>query len=100
MRPRPLCEKLNEFLATGLEEGIFQAIQTHILEGNTDRESLNPQFAPGMVSDVGIAIDEFLAALDESHYSAVFFDGALLIMQCTFSHNMLQTHRYSYIPCP
>ncbi|WP_415552655.1 DUF2290 domain-containing protein [Gluconobacter cerinus] len=53
-----------------------------------------------MVSAGGISIDEFLAILDENRYSAVFADGALLHIQCTFNGDDLDTHRYSYIPCP
>jgi hypothetical protein len=100
MRPRPLCNKLNEFLTAGLEKEIFLAIQPHLLDGDGGRQSLGPQAAPGMISAGGISIDEFLAILDENRYSAVFPDGALLIIQCTFSNDELDSHRYSYIPCP
>ena len=100
MRPRPLCDKLNEFLVAGLANDIFLATETHLLEVNGRRQFLSPKAAPGMVSPGGISITEFLNILDENRYSAVFTDGALLIIQCTFVDDQLDNHRYSYIPCP
>ena len=100
MRPRPLCDKLNEFLTTGLANEVFLAIQPHLLEDSGRRQSLGPVTAPGMVSAGGISITEFLEILDQNCYSAVFADGALLVMQCTFINDQIDTHRYSYIPCP
>jgi Uncharacterized conserved protein len=100
MRPRPLCDKLNEFLTAGLANDIFLAVQTHLLEVSGRKNSLGPLASPGMVSAGGISVDEFLLLLDENRYSAVFTDGALLLIQCTFVDDRLDTHRYSYIPCP
>jgi hypothetical protein len=100
MRPRSLCDKLNEFLVTGLADDVFLAIQYHLLDGNERRQSLGPPSPPGMVSAGGISMDEFLTILDENRYTAVFTDGALLMIQCTFINGELETHRYSYIPCP
>lgn len=100
MRPRPLCDKLNEFLTAGLASDIFLAIQTHLLKVDGRKQLLDPAVAPGMVSAGGISVDEFLSILDENRYSAVFTDGALLLIQCTFVDERLDTHRYSYIPCP
>jgi len=48
MRPRSLCDKLNEFLTTGLANEVFLAIQTHLLADNWRRQSLGPVTAPGM----------------------------------------------------
>jgi len=100
MKPRPLCNKLNEMLERGLERGVFLAIQTHVLAGPLGRESLGPTTTLGMVADFGINLHEFVKVLDEGRYSAVFSNYAILRIECSFDSDRLRRHRYSYIPCP
>jgi len=100
MRPRALCDRLNQFLVTGLTNEVFLAVQHHILDGPPRRQTLSPVSAPGMISPAGISANEFLGILDENRYSAVFADGALVIIECAFADDHLESHRYSYIPCP
>lgn len=100
MRPRPLCNKLNEFLTSGFERGVFQGIQYHRLDNAGEIASLSPVSEVGMVSADGISIKDYLDILDGNKYTAVFSDGGLVMIQCTFVNDVLDTHRYSYIPCP
>jgi hypothetical protein len=100
MRPRALCNKINELFERGLEEGVFLAIQTHLLHGITSREILGPSTNIGMLSEGGVSVPEYLELLDSDRYSAVFDDHALLMVQCIFENSQILAHRYGYVPCP
>ena len=100
MRPRPLCTKLNEMLTSGLELGVFSAIQTHVVTGPLGRETLGPTTDIGMVSDFGVSLPEFVRLLEKQQFSAVFDDYSILMIECSFSADRIRRHRYSYIPCP
>jgi hypothetical protein len=100
MRPRALCNKLNELFERGLGEGVFLAIQPHLLTQHRRFETLEPAVALGMLSDFGVSISEYLDLLENNRYSAVFSDYAVVTIQCTFASERLRTHRYSYVPCP
>lgn len=101
MRPRSLCNKLNEFFAEGLEEGVFLAVQTHLIEVvSATRELLGPAEKIGMLSDYGVSVPEYIGLLDANRYSAVFDDLAILTIECRFETDRVHSHRYSYIPCP
>lgn len=100
MKPRELCTKINEFLEQGFAEGVFLAIQTHLLDHTTIGETLTPPNAIGMLSDRGVSLDEYVALLEGNRYSAVCDDYALLTIECTFIRGKLESHRYGYIPCP
>lgn len=100
MRPRALCNKVNEFLEKGLEEGIFLAIQPHLLRGFAGTEMLEPPTNIGMLTAGGVSVSEYIDLLDADRYSAVFYDHALLMLQCNFEGSEIQNHRYGYVPCP
>lgn len=100
MRPRELCSRINDFLVDGLAVGAFDAIQSHILEGPPASLRLTPVVAPGMISPGGVSVPEFISLLEDNAYSAVFHDGALIVLQCIFKGDDLYSHRYTYIPCP
>jgi hypothetical protein len=100
MRPRALCNKVNEFFERGLEEGIFLAIQPHLLRGVIGSEILEPPSNIGMLTAGGVSVPEYIELLDADRYSAVFDDHALLMVQCMFQGNAIRNHRYGYIPCP
>ena len=100
MRPRAFCDKLNEFFVDGYGVGAFLAFQTHVLQGPDDRQTFGPAVVPSMMSPGGVGLQEFIAILDTGTYSAVFHDGAIVIIQCRFNRDTLFAHRYTYIPCP
>ena len=100
MRPRALCNKVNEFLEKGLEEGVFLAIQPHLLRGVMGSEVLEPPTNIGMLTAGGVSVPEYIELLDADRYSAVFYDHALLMLQCNFEGNEIRNHRYGYVPCP
>lgn len=100
MKPRELCSKLNECFEHGMGEGVFMAIQPHLLRETSSGETLSPPNPIGMLSDCGISLPEYVLLLEEDRYSAVFDDYALLTVECAFVRGKLETHRYGYIPCP
>ncbi|MGY8704273.1 DUF2290 domain-containing protein [Bradyrhizobium sp. 18BD] len=100
MKPRALCNKINEFLEKGLEQGVFLAIQPHLLRGLAGSEALEPPVNIGMLTAGGVSVSEYVELLDADRYSAVFHDHALLMLQCNFAGNEIRNHRYGYIPCP
>jgi hypothetical protein len=100
MKARGICDKMNDFLVEGYVCGAFLAFQAHVLQGPEERKTLGPASDVAMISRDGVAMDEFLAILDGDGYSAVFHDGAIVIVQCRFSIDRLIAHRYVYIPCP
>jgi hypothetical protein len=71
MRPPSLRDKLNELLEAGLVEGVFMAVQPHMLDGPARLQTLAPVTEVGMVSPGGISGIEFVALLEENRYSAV-----------------------------
>ena len=91
---------MNDFVVDGYGAGAFLAFQTHLLEGPEERQIFGPATVPTMISPGGVALREFISILDEGAYSAVFHDGAVVIVQCRFIGDVLSSHRYSYIPCP
>lgn len=101
MRVRPLCNKLNEFLEVGLEAGVFLAIQHHTVTDGGVSRSLAPTSRLGMVRENGITAHDYLSILNDSTFSAIFSDCAVLSLECRFSPDeRMQAHRYHYIPCP
>jgi hypothetical protein len=100
MRPRALCNKVNEFFERGMEKGVFLAIQPHLLRGALGGEILEPPTNIGMLTAGGVSVPEYIELLDTDRYSAVFHDHALLMIQCIFEGNEIRNHRYGYIPCP
>ena len=53
-----------------------------------------------MITNGGIAPSEYIAVLDRNTYSAVFQDGSIIYMECSFEGRTLIDHRYLFIPCP
>lgn len=100
MKPRPLTQKLNEFLADGLAHVIFDAINTHKLNDHGSALSLEPDSKIPMINSNGISASEYIALLDNNSYSTVFNDGAISIIQAKFKNQKLHSHRYIFIPCP
>ena len=91
---------MNEFLIDGFGAGAFLAFQTHLLQGPELKQDFGPAVLHNMISPGGVGIAEFISILDDGAYSAVFHDGAVVILQCRFAGDALSAHRYSYIPCP
>lgn len=101
MRPPQLLSKLNRFLGDGNERRVFEAVTYHSLKNIGSREQkIEPNSHIPMVSAEGVTVEEYLQILEKNSYSAVFDDGAVIIIQVTFKQNNLHSHRYIYIPCP
>ena len=100
MRPRGLCDKLNQVLDEGLAGEVFLAVQHHSLTGPPSLQTLGPRMPIGMVSPGGIGAEEFIQLLETGRYSAVFADAAIMTLECTFNRERLEAHRYTFIPCP
>lgn len=100
MRPQSVVLVLDQFLAEGYAKHIFLAIQPHILKFGGEQVELSPESRIGMITNGGITISEYVDLLDNNQYSAVFYDGSLLYMECAFSGEELNRHRYFFIPCP
>ena len=100
MNPNPLAKKLNEFLYQADADEIFQAVTNHKLKDGGIVKALNPDTQILRINPNGISAEDYISLLDCNSYSAVFRDGAILIIQATFTGNTLSSHRYIYIPCP
>lgn len=102
MNPRDLCTKLNELLADGLSEGVFVAIQPHLLIGSQSGESLAPSQPIGMIGTgaSGVTFADYIQLLENARYSIVLADYSLVTIECFFETRRLVKHRYGYIPCP
>lgn len=100
MRPIPLAKKLNDFLGEGLSSEIFEAVNFHKVEERRNGASLAPNIEIPMIGSNGVTADEYLLLLDNNAYSAVFKDGAIIIIQASFENDNLKSHRYIYLPCP
>lgn len=100
MKPGLLARNIDEFLADGFAEDIFLAIQGHVAKEAGGKWELGPYFYSGMISEGGISIEDYIRILDSNSYSAVFFDGSVIILQARFDEQNISSHRYFYIPCP
>lgn len=100
MRPIDICVQLNSFLAQGMADQFVEAFEHHKTEEINGRTILGPASKQQMISPGGVSFDEYIELLDTNSYSAVFFDSALVSIQCYFDGNDIQAHRYLYIPCP
>lgn len=98
--PKQWCSKLNEFLYKADANQIFEAVTYHSLNNTGIEQRLGPSSNISMIPAEGITAEEYLQILDKNSYSAVFDDGAVVIIQVTFRQNDLYSHRYLYIPCP
>ena len=98
--PSQLHQKLNEFLTDANMKQVFEAVTYHSFENTRIEQRIEPSSHIPMVSDEGVTAEEYLQILDGNSYSAVFDDGAVVIIQVTFRQNDLYSHRYLYIPCP
>ena len=100
MRPSTIVDHLNRFLVKGLATEIFLAVQTHKVNESGRTSKILPQNRIGMITNGGIAPSEYIAVLDRNTYSAVFQDGSIIYMECSFEGRTLIDHRYLFIPCP
>lgn len=95
-----LCSILNRFFFRGLEEGVFNAVQTHVVIEEAGYASFHPVSTIGMLSNGGITCAEYLSLLEDGTYSGVFSDGSIIYMECRYVRNSLFEHRYFFVPCP
>ncbi len=100
MKPNELAKKLNSFLNDGITNEVFLDTQNHVTKGNYDSQTLAPINAPGMIGDAGISVIDYVHLLENSRFSMIFDDYALVIVECLFKKGNLIKHRYTYIPCP
>lgn len=100
MNPTSIVGILDKFLVYGLATGVFLAVQTHSVETTGTTSKIRPHNRLGMISNGGITPSEYIAILDEDTYSAVFEDGSIIYVECSFDGHTLSDHRYFYIPCP
>ncbi len=100
MNPTAIVGILDRFLVEGLSTGVFLAVQTHRVELNKTISKVRPQNRLGMITNGGITPSEYIAILDQDTYSAVFEDGSVIYLECSFERQTLIDHRYLYIPCP
>tara|TARA_B110001469_G_scaffold123524_1_gene135705 strand:+ start:9731 stop:10411 length:681 start_codon:yes stop_codon:yes gene_type:complete len=100
MRTKEICRVLNDFLFEGLGSGVFIGVQTHLVGSADSKETLEPSERIGMIPPGGISIKSYLELITQNKYSAVFLDGSVMCIQCTFSNETLTKHRYTYIPYP
>lgn len=100
MHPKSVVFILNTFFAVGYAKHVFLAFQTHVPRIEGERVKLSPASRMGMITNGGITISEYIGLLESNQYSAVFYDGSLLYMECVFINERLNKHRYFFIPCP
>lgn len=100
MKPTSIVGVLDRFLTHGLVAEVFLAVQTHQIEKIGNNSSVRPQNRMAMITNGGITPSEYIAILDGDTYSAVFEDGSIIYVECSFEGNTLCDHRYLYIPCP
>lgn len=100
MRPIDISLQINGFLAQGMADQFVEAFEHHKVEEINGRTFLGPTSKQQMISPSGVSFDEYIFLLDSNSYSAVFFDSALVSIQCYFEGNEIRAHRYLYIPCP
>lgn len=100
MKPSAIVGILDRFLVEGLASGIFLGVQTHKVHELGSTMVVRPQNRIGMITNGGITPSEYIAILDGDTYSAVFQDGSILYMECSFEGRTLIDHRYLFIPCP
>ncbi len=100
MNPTDIVGVLDRFLLQGLATGVFLAVQNHQVERTETTSKVRPHKRLGMITNGGITPSEYIAILDEDTYSAVFEDGSIIYLECSFDGQTLSGHRYFYIPCP
>lgn len=100
MRPGPICDIFNRFLFRGLELKVFDAVQPHVVSGVAPSFSLRSAANIGMLTNGGVTPHEYLELIGSGRFSAVFFDGSILSVECRFNDETIWDHRYYYIPCP
>jgi hypothetical protein len=100
MLPVEACGVLNDFLYFGLSQNIFERVSTHhVVDGQTS-SSLIPSVRLGIVGDGTISVQDYFAILDQGRFSALFPDGSLIYIECTFREGRLFEHRYIFLPAP
>lgn len=100
MLPTEACAVLNDFLYYGLSQNIFERVSTHkVLEGSNS-SSLSPSIRLGIVGDGSVGVKEYLDIVNQGQFSALYPDGSLIYIECTFREGRLFEHRYIFLPAP